>query len=83
MSHSENRANKLASELKELPTETVEVSVQPEKARAELAMCASTMRRRTAMARPRQGKLGYGSASGEVRNMLSGWRLGRWCKELL
>ena len=58
MSHSENGANKLASELKELPMETVEVSVQPEKARAELAACAPTMRRCTPMARPRQGKAG-------------------------
>ena len=32
VSHSENGANKLASELKELPTETVEVSVWSEKA---------------------------------------------------
>ena len=76
MSHSENGANKLASELKELPTETVEVSVQPEKARAELAMCASTMRRRTAMARPRQGRLGYGKAMTEVRRVLKRVRLG-------
>ena len=32
MSDSENGANKLASELKELPTETVEVLVRPEMA---------------------------------------------------
>ena len=76
MSHSENRANKLASELKELPTETVEVSVWPEKARAELAACAPMMRRRTVMARPCRGRLGYGKATTEVRRVLRRVRLG-------
>ena len=40
MSDSEDEAKNLASELKELPIETVEMSVQPEMARAELATCA-------------------------------------------
>jgi len=66
VSHSENRANKLASELKELPTETFKVSVRSKKARAELAACAPTMRRRTAMARPCRGRLDYSKAMTEV-----------------
>ena len=36
MSHSENKANQIASELEALPIETLEVMVWPEKARAEL-----------------------------------------------
>ena len=51
MSHSENGANQIANELEALPTETLEVTVWPEKARAEPAACAPTRRRRTAMAR--------------------------------
>ena len=52
MSHSENKANQIASELEELPTETLEVVVWPEKAQGELAACAPMMRRRPVMARP-------------------------------
>ena len=52
MSHSKNKANQIASELEALPTETLEVTVWPEKARGELATCAPTMRRRPVMARP-------------------------------
>ena len=48
---SENKTNQIASELKALPTETLEVMVWPEKARAKLAACAPMRRRRTAMAR--------------------------------
>ena len=40
MSHSESEANQIASELEELPTKTLEVTVWPEKARGELAACA-------------------------------------------
>ena len=54
VSHSESRANQLASELKALPMETLEVTVWPEKARGELAACAPTMRRRPVMARSRR-----------------------------
>ena len=54
VSNSQNKANQIASELEELPTETLEVTVWPEKARGELAMCASMMRWRLVMARPRQ-----------------------------
>ena len=43
MSHSESEANQIASELEELPMETLEVTVWPEKARGELAACALTM----------------------------------------
>ena len=58
MSDSEDEANNLASELKELPTETIEMSVRPELARAELAACVPMMRRCTVMARPSPGKAG-------------------------
>ena len=58
MSDSENGANKFASELKGLPTKTVEVSVWPETARAELATCALAVRRCTVMARPCRVRLG-------------------------
>ena len=54
MSHNKNRANQMASELKALPMETLEVSVWLEKARAELAACAPTMRQRPMMARLHQ-----------------------------
>ena len=50
VSDNENGANELASELKELPTEIVEASVQPKTARAKLAACALAVRRRKAMA---------------------------------
>ena len=76
MSHSENGANKLASELKELPTETVEMSVWPEMAQVELAACAPMMWRCTAMARPRWGRLGCCKATTEVRWVLRRVRLG-------
>ena len=76
MSDSKNRANELASELKGLPTETVEASVWPEMARAELAACALAVRRRTTMAWPRQGRLYCSSASAEVRRMLRRVRRG-------
>ena len=62
MSHSENEANLIASELKVLPMEALEVMVWPEKARAELAACALTRRRRTTMARLCQGLLYGGRA---------------------
>jgi hypothetical protein len=59
MSHSENGTNQIASELKALPTKTIEVMVWPKKARAELATCAPMRRRRMAMAWLCQGLL-YG-----------------------
>ena len=62
VSHSENGTNQIASELKALPTETLEVMVWPEKVRAELATCASMRRRHTAMARLCQGLLYGGRA---------------------
>ena len=71
MSDSENGANKLASELKGLPTEIVEASVRSETARAELAACARAVRRCTAMAWPCQGMLGGGKASTEVSRAIS------------
>ena len=54
MSHNDSEAKQIASELEELPTETLEVTVWLEKARGELAACALTMRRRPVMARPRR-----------------------------
>ena len=62
MSLSENETNQIASKLKALPTETLEVTVWPEKARAELATCAPTRRRRMAMAWLCQGLLYGGRA---------------------
>ena len=50
MSHSENGTNQIANELEALPTETLEVTVWPEKARGELAACAPMMRWRLVMA---------------------------------
>ena len=76
MCHNKSGANQLASELKELLTETFEVSVRLEKARAELAACAPMMRRCTAMARPCQGRLGYCNTMTEVRRVLRRVRLG-------
>ena len=76
MSNNENRANELASELKGLPTETVEASVRSETARVEVAVCVRAVRRRTAMARPRQGMLGGGKASTEVSRLISSWSKG-------
>ena len=62
MSHNENEANQIARELEALPTETLEVLVWPEKARAELAACAPMRRRRTVMPRLCQGLLYGGRA---------------------
>ena len=70
VSHSESRANQLASELKELPTETVEMSVQPKKARAEPTACAPMIRWCTAMAHPHRGRQGCCKAMTEVRGVL-------------
>jgi hypothetical protein len=62
VSHSKNRTNQIASELKALPTETLEVTVWPGKARAKLVVCAPMRRWRTAMAWLCQGLLYGGRA---------------------
>ena len=62
MSHSESEANQIASELEELPTETLEVPVWTEMARAELVACPPMRRRGMAMARLCQGLLYGGRA---------------------
>ena len=62
VSLSENGTNQIASELKALPTETLEVPVWTEMARAELVACAPMRRRGMAMARLCQGLL-YGGRS--------------------
>ena len=62
MSHSKNEANQIARELEALPTETLEVTVWPEKARGELVACAPTRRQRTTMAWLCQGLLYGGRA---------------------
>ena len=82
MNDSKAGAKGVASELKGLTTEPTKAVVRSETARAELAACARMVRWRTAMAQPRQERLGYGSASAEVRRVISRWRQGWWCKEL-
>ena len=62
MSHNENEANQIARELEALPTETLEVPVWTEMARAELVACAPMRRRGMAMARLCQGLLYCGRA---------------------
>ena len=74
MSHNNAGEFGLASELKELTTEPIEVVVRSEMARAELATCAQTVRWRMAVARLRQGRLGGGSDSAKVRRVISRWR---------
>ena len=51
----------VASELKELTTDTDKVVVRPKVAEAELATCARTVRWRTTVAKLHQGRLGSGS----------------------
>ena len=60
---SDNKAgeNGVASELKELTTEPIEVVVRPETARAELAACARTVRWCRVVVRLRQEWLRGGS----------------------
>ena len=51
----------VASELKELTTDTDDTMVRPEAAHAELAACVRTVRRCTTVARLRHEWLGGGS----------------------
>ena len=64
----------VASELKELTTDTDKVVVRPKVAEAELATCARMVRWHTAVARLRQGRLGDGSDSAKVHRVISRWR---------
>ena len=82
MSHSENEANLIASELKVLPMEALEVMVWPEKARVELVTCAPTRRQRPVMARPWWWWLACCKATAEVRGVLRRVQLSRGCAEL-
>ena len=64
----------VASELKELTTDTDEVVVWPEAARAELAACVRTVRRCPMVARLRQVRVEGGSGLARVRRVMSRWR---------
>ena len=61
----------VASEIKELTTDTGKVMVRPKVARAELATCARRVWWCTAVARLHQGRLGGGSDSAKVRRVIS------------
>ena len=72
MSRSKNEVNPIASELKVLPTEALEVTVWPEKARGELAVCAPMRRQCPVTTRPRRWWLACCKATAEVCGCLEG-----------
>ena len=61
VSYNNAEANRTASELQALTTDSEEMAVRPEVAQAKLATCAWTVRWRTTVARLRQGWLCGGS----------------------
>ena len=75
MSHNKNEANPIASELEVLPTEALEVTVWPEKARVVLDTCAPMRRQRPVMARPWRWWLACCKVTAEVRGVLRRVRL--------
>ena len=76
MSDSEDGARNEASELKGLPKGTFALMVRLGVARAELAACTSTLRRRPVMARPWRWWLACCKVMVAVRGVLRRVRLG-------
>ena len=62
--------------------EPFKMMIHSEIARTELAACVLTLQRRTAMTRPRRGRLDYCNTTTEVRRVLRRVKQGWWCTEL-